>query len=156
MQWCFWRFQWLWWLTSTIHKIYDTCPEKMRTCLNKNFFFRQICISDSYKDDFVISKEWKAMRKVEESWHFYIFIWKHSSSHGISYMRYPSFIQCSNSCKLNFNVDSYPYMHICIPYVYESFSDVPESWVWLRADFQNLSVFSNFSAWNHIVCHRYR
>ena len=23
-------------------------------------------------------------------------------------------------------------------------------------DFQNLSVFSNFSAWNHIVCHRYR
>ena len=24
------------------------------------------------------------------------------------------------------------------------------------SDFQNLSVFSNFLAWNHIVCHRYR
>ena len=24
------------------------------------------------------------------------------------------------------------------------------------SDFQNMSVFSNFSAWNHIVCHRYR
>ena len=31
--------------------------------------------------------------------------------------------------------------------------------LWLNSkfsDFQNLSVFSNFSAWNHIVCHRYR
>ena len=108
VQWCWWRFQWLWWLTSTIHKIYDTCPEKMRTCLNKNFFFRQICISDSYKDDFVISKEWKTMRKVKENRYFHIFIWKHSSFHGISYMRYPSFIECSSSCKLNIRVYSYP------------------------------------------------
>ena len=58
---------------------------------------------------FMISIEWKAMRKVKENWHFHIFIWKNSSSHGIPYMRYPSFIQCSSSCKLNLNVDSYPY-----------------------------------------------